>query len=219
MEGETERDGDSTGNTSSAAGFDGKQRLMSHLNGYSAIALLSLGHRSGLLAALLEGGGTATEIANRAGTHERSTEEWLAGLTAAGYAHHDDGVFTLVEGRDEVFRPGLLPFDVTILLEVKDKFASLMGQVVDSLRDGKGVPYAACQPEFSAAQDRLNGHRRPRRGRGRRVAPSSVDRDDDLAAGVLNLHMTYRRCGVIQREGPIHHRQEAPRDHHRRHPL
>ena len=156
MEGETERGGDSAGESPSAAGNAGVQRLMSHLNGYSAITMLSLGHRSGLLAALLEGGGTASELARRAGTHERSTEEWLAGLTAAGYACHDDGVFALVEGQDEVFRPGMLPFDVTILLEVKDKFATLMGQVVDSLRDGRGVPYAAYQPEFSAAQDRLN---------------------------------------------------------------
>jgi ubiquinone/menaquinone biosynthesis C-methylase UbiE len=156
MQGDTERGGDSTGDAPSAAGIEGMQRLMSHLNGYSAIILLSLGHRSGLLAALLEGGGTASELARRAGTHERSTEEWLAGMTAAGYARHDDGVFALEEGQDEVFRPGMLPFDVTILLEVKDKFSQLMGRVVDSLRDGKGVPYAAYQPEFSAAQDRLN---------------------------------------------------------------
>jgi ubiquinone/menaquinone biosynthesis C-methylase UbiE len=156
MEGDTQRGDDSTGDHPSAAAMEGMQRLMGHLNGYSAVTLLSLGHRSGLLAALLQGGGTATDLARRAGTHERSTEEWLAGMTAAGYARHDAAVFTLAEGQDEVFRPGMLPFDVTILLEVKDKSAQLMGRVVDSLRDGKGVPYAAYQPEFSAAQDRLN---------------------------------------------------------------
>jgi ubiquinone/menaquinone biosynthesis C-methylase UbiE len=77
-------------------------------------------------------------------------------MTAAGYACHDKGVFAFVEGQDEVFRPGMLPFDVTVLLEVKDKFATLLGRIADSMRDGKGVPYAAYQPEFSAAQDRLN---------------------------------------------------------------
>jgi ubiquinone/menaquinone biosynthesis C-methylase UbiE len=155
MDGDTERhDGDVE--DSSGAGDAGMERLMSHLNGYSAVTLLSLGHRSGLLGALLDGGGTAAELARRAGTHERSTEEWLAGMTAAGYARHDNGEFAFVEGQDAVFRPGLLPFDVTVLLEVKDKFATLLGQIADSMRDGKGVPYAAYQPEFAAAQDRLN---------------------------------------------------------------
>jgi ubiquinone/menaquinone biosynthesis C-methylase UbiE len=155
MDGDIQRhDGDDDG--PSGAGAAGMERLLSHLNGYSAVTLLSLGHRCGLLAALLEGGGTAAEVARRAGTHERSTEEWLAGMTAAGYACHDKGVFAFVEGQDEVFRPGMLPFDVTVLLEVKDKFATLLGRIADSMRDGKGVPYAAYQPEFSAAQDRLN---------------------------------------------------------------
>ena len=140
----------------SPAGLAGMERLLGHVNGYFALVVLGLGHRSGLLAALLEGGGTAAELARRAGTHERSTEEWLAAVTAAGYARHDDGVFTLVEGQDEVFRPGLLPFDVTVIFDLQDKFASVLGLVAESLVDGRGVPYSAYQPEFSAAQDRLN---------------------------------------------------------------
>lgn len=155
MDGDKEpQDRDAQGPSHVAA--SGMERLMSHLNGYSAVTLLSLGHRSGLLRALLAGGGTSAELARRAGTHERSTEEWLAGMAAAGYARHDHGEFAFVEGQDAVFRPGLLPFDVTVLLEVKDKFATLLGQIADSMRDGKGVPYAAYQPEFAAAQDRLN---------------------------------------------------------------
>jgi ubiquinone/menaquinone biosynthesis C-methylase UbiE len=140
----------------SPAGMAGMERLMTHLNGYFAAAILGLGHRSGLLATILEGGGSAADLARRAGTHERSTEEWLAAMTAAGYVHHDDGVFTMVEGQDEVFRPGLLPFDVTVMLELQDKFATVLGQVAASLVDGSGVPYSAYQPEFSAGQDRLN---------------------------------------------------------------
>ena len=139
------------------AGVVGMERLMTHLNGYFSVALLGLAHRSGLLVTLLEGGGTAAELAHRAGTHERSTEELLAGLTAAGYLHHEHGVFTFVDGQDEVFRPGMLPFDVTVILELQDKFGALLGQVATSLVDGSGVPYSAYQPEFSEGQDRLNG--------------------------------------------------------------
>lgn len=150
-------DGQPAGTEPSAAALEGMERLMGHLNGYFAAVMLGLGHRSGLLAVLLEGGGTAAELATRAGTHPRSTEEWLAGMTAAGYARHDNGTFSLTDGQDQVFQPGrLLPFDATIFLELQDKFATILGRVADSMIDGKGVPYSAYQPEFSAGQDRLN---------------------------------------------------------------
>ena len=135
----------------------GMQRLMDHFAGYFAVSVLGLGHRAGLLAALLDRGGTASDIAARAGAHERSAQEWLAALTAAGYVSHADGVFSLVEGQDAVFRPGLLPFDVTVFLEFQEKFGALMGQVAAAMRDGTGVPYSAYQPEFGVLQDRLNG--------------------------------------------------------------
>ncbi|CAA9300056.1 MAG: hypothetical protein AVDCRST_MAG26-4730 [uncultured Chloroflexia bacterium] len=135
----------------------GMQRLMDHFAGYFAVSVLGLGHRSGLLAALLEGGGTAEQIAARAGAHDRSAEEWLAALTAAGYVRHDQGSFSLVEGQDAVFRPGLLPFDVTVFLEFQEKFGGMIGQVATAMREGTGVPYSAYQPEFGRLQDRLNG--------------------------------------------------------------
>jgi len=135
----------------------GMERLMDHFAGYFAVSVLGLGHRAGLLAALLEGGGTAGEIAGRAGAHERSAREWLATLTAAGYVSHDNGFFTLVPGQGAVFRPGLLPFDVTVFLDFQEKFGAMTGQVSAAMRDGTGVPYSAYQPEFSVLQDRLNG--------------------------------------------------------------
>jgi ubiquinone/menaquinone biosynthesis C-methylase UbiE len=157
MNGDTETIEGADADGPAATGIEGMQRLMTHLNGYFAVTTLALGHKSGLLATMLDGGGTAADVARRAGTHERSTEEWLAGLTAAGYARQDDGVFSLVDGQDEVFRPGLLPFDVTIIFDLQEKFANLLGQIAGSLVSGEGVPYSAYQPEFSAAQDRLNG--------------------------------------------------------------
>ena len=124
-----------------STGTDGVERLMGHFNGYFAVAMLGLGHRSGLLAALLQGGGTAAELSRRAGTHQRSTEEWLAAVTAAGYLKHDQGVFTFVEGQDLVFRPGLLPFDVTVLLELAGQVRQCpgCGRRVPSQRSGRAV--------------------------------------------------------------------------------
>lgn len=140
-----------------AAEMAGMERLMGHFNGSCAVALLGLGHQVGLISAMMDGGGTAAEVAAVAGTHERSTAEWLAGMTAAGYLQHDDGRFSFVEGQDAVFRPGLLPFDVTVFLEFQQKMAEVLPLVAGSLASGSGVPYSAYQPEFSILQDRLNG--------------------------------------------------------------
>ena len=71
----------------------GVDRLLEHLDSYFLVAELVAGWRAGLLAALLEGPGTAAEVAARAGAHERSTAEWLALLCAGGLASHDGGVF------------------------------------------------------------------------------------------------------------------------------
>lgn len=134
----------------------GVQRFMGDLRGWLALWLLTVGHRTGLLAAVRSGAGTAQEVAVRAGTHERSTREWLAGMTAAGYLRHEAGVFSMPAGQAALFEGGVLPFDPTVLLSFPDVLGRLQTQVEQSVRDGRGVPYAVYQPEFSAAQDAMS---------------------------------------------------------------
>lgn len=135
---------------------DGVQRFFGTVTGYMAFQALALAHRSGILSTLRQGPGTAAAIADRAGTHERSTRELLAALTAAGYLRHDAGVFAMPAGQAALFDGAVLPFDPTVLLDVSDVMARVVPDLVRSLRDGAGVPYAAYQPEFSAAQDAMN---------------------------------------------------------------
>ena len=62
--------------------------FLEHLIGSLALVLLGLGRRTGLLDAVLAAGGTAEELAARAGVDARNADEWLRGMTAAGYLTH-----------------------------------------------------------------------------------------------------------------------------------
>lgn len=135
----------------------GVERFMGDVRGWLAFYLLMLGHRTGLLDAVRAGSGTTSELSRRAGTHERSTAEWLAGMTAAGYLQHDTGVFTMPPGQAALFEGGVLPFDPTVLFTFPDVITRVQPDVEQSMRDGGGVPYARYQPEFSSAQDAMNG--------------------------------------------------------------
>jgi SAM-dependent methyltransferase len=134
----------------------GVERFFGAVNGYMTFYALALGHRTGLLAAILEEAGTVEQIATRAGTHERSTREWLAVMTAAGFVRHDAGVFQMVDGQAPLFNGQVLPFDPMVLLQLTDVMARLMPELERAVREGVGVPYALYQPEFSAAQDAMN---------------------------------------------------------------
>jgi SAM-dependent methyltransferase len=133
----------------------GLDRLLGHLDSYFLVAELVAGWRAGLLAAVLAGPGTATEVARRAGAHQRSTEEWLALLCAAGLADHRDGVFTAAPGLEPALDPERLGFDLTVLLEMTEMWPRLMPGLARSLADGRGIPYDAYQPEFTGHVDRL----------------------------------------------------------------
>ena len=134
----------------------GVARFMGAVTGWATWWLLSLGHRSGLLAAIRDGSGTAADVAARAGTHERSTREWLSGMTAAGFVSHCDGVFSMGEGQAALFRGGVLPFDPTVMFEFPDVLARVQPALLRSMADGSGVPYSSYQPEFSTAQTAMS---------------------------------------------------------------
>lgn len=135
----------------------GMERLLGHMEGYVAFQALGLGHAAGMLDAIRSGPGTAEEVAARAGTHPGLTREWLACMTAAGYVTHDGGAFRFAEGQEAVFTGGLLPFDPSVVLTMQDVNARVRSRLVQSLKDGSGVPYSMFQPEFSAAMEAFNG--------------------------------------------------------------
>ncbi|MGA8117052.1 MAG: methyltransferase domain-containing protein [Actinocatenispora sp.] len=132
------------------------RRLTDDLQGQYAIMMLGLGMRIGLLDALRKGPADAAELATRAGTHERSTREWLAMMTAAGYLRHAAGTFRLRDGFDALLDPATAPLDLAVLLQMGPLAHKVMPELELSMRDGRGVPYSRYDPA-EQMQDRMTG--------------------------------------------------------------
>jgi SAM-dependent methyltransferase len=121
--------------------------FFSHLVGTFAVLLLQIGRNTGLLEAALAGPGTAAEIAGRAGVDERNADEWLRGMTTAGYLGHDDGVFAPTEMMTMTFSPDF-PVSVTAVLDGLWAAPQAYDDVIAAIRSGKGIaserlaPYA-----------------------------------------------------------------------------
>jgi SAM-dependent methyltransferase len=121
--------------------------FLPHLIGAFAVLLLQVGHRTGLLEAVLAGPGTAEELATRAGADARNAEEWLRGMTAAGYVEHDDGRFAATGVTAMTFGPDF-PFDVRSILDGLWNAPQVYDDVVQAVRTGAGIaaeqlaPYA-----------------------------------------------------------------------------
>ncbi len=113
--------------------------FFTHLIGAFALVLLQLGRRSGLLEAVLAEPGTAEEIAARAGVDVRNGEEWLRGMTSAGYVAHDAGRFTATEQATMAFDPDF-PFDVRSILDGLWNAPQVYDDVVQAIRSGHGIP-------------------------------------------------------------------------------
>jgi SAM-dependent methyltransferase len=118
-----------------------------HLPGLFAVTLLQIGRRTGLLDAVLEEGGTAQQVADRAGADARNATEWLRGMTSAGYVTHSDGRFDATDMTRMTFGPQF-PFSVTSILDGLWGAPQVYDDVVSAVRSGAGIagdrlaPYA-----------------------------------------------------------------------------
>jgi SAM-dependent methyltransferase len=115
--------------------------FFAHLGGAFSVLLLQIGRRVGLLDAVLAGGGTAADIAVRAGTDPRNTDEWLRGMTVAGYLTYEDdgGVFAPTELTSMTFSAAF-PVSATSVLDGLWAAPQLYDDVVAAVRSGAGIP-------------------------------------------------------------------------------
>jgi ubiquinone/menaquinone biosynthesis C-methylase UbiE len=116
-------------------------RFVADLGATIAAGNVVIGHRLGLYRALAEGAATPTELAERAGTAVRYTEEWLRGQAAGGYVEYDaasgryamteEQVFALANPDGGVYVPGAFVLALGALRANE--------QVADRFRSGDGL--------------------------------------------------------------------------------
>jgi SAM-dependent methyltransferase len=120
--------------------------VVDDMAGLSAAIMAAIGDRLGIFGALAEAGpSTADEIAARAGLDPRYAREWLGGMTAAGYLHHDakTGRFTLppehvpvlAEEAGPVFMGGTMASMIGAL--------AVLPMLETAMRSGAGIPMDA----------------------------------------------------------------------------
>ncbi len=107
--------------------------------GWQLVQRLVVGERSGLLAALCAGSGTAAEIADRAGTDPRLTLEWLRVMTVGGLSDFRDGVFVASPDLAELHEVPGIDSPVGIVSEALDRLPDLVDALTTAVRTGGGV--------------------------------------------------------------------------------
>lgn len=127
--------------------------------GAMTIGLAYVGLRTGLFTALAQSGPVAaTMLAEQTGLHQRYVEEWLNGMTAAGWLEHDEeaGTFTLPEEHAFLLDSEGTDHYMGGLFVACQSLTKLAPQIVDAFRNGGGVPFDAFGPEWIEAVDLLN---------------------------------------------------------------
>ncbi len=123
-------------------------------NGAALTLMIDVGFRTGLWEAVGQGIGTSAQIADRAGLEERYVREWLGAVTAGGILEYDsvDKSYKLpVEHAISLTGDGALNRAPNAgLLTYLGKHVE---PVVDSFRNGGGVPYSRYRPEFTSLMD------------------------------------------------------------------
>jgi 2-polyprenyl-3-methyl-5-hydroxy-6-metoxy-1,4-benzoquinol methylase len=117
-------------------------RMVGDLGAIATGALVLLGDRLGLYAALAEAGRTSpAELARRTGTRERYVREWLAAQAAAGYVSYDDeaNLFYLSPEQAAVFADEASPAAMAGAFEVMATLWLDEPKVAEAFRTGRGV--------------------------------------------------------------------------------
>jgi len=128
--------------------------------GTMAIGMAYVGLKNGLFGAMKQSGPvTPAALAENTGLHGRYVDEWLRGMTAAGWLDHDEagGTFSLSaehayllasEGTDH-FMGGLFLAGPSLLAQAPE--------VARAFREGGGVHFHDFGPDWIEAMDLMNG--------------------------------------------------------------
>lgn len=134
-------------------------QVVSDVGGAFAAGLGYIGDRLGLFRVLAASGPcTSRSLARTVELDERYVREWLKAMVSANYVEFDaheheysmtpEQVAVLAQDDSPVFAAGAFQFALPSLL--------LTPRLIESFRDGGGIPYADLSPEISEAIDRMH---------------------------------------------------------------
>lgn len=131
--------------------------LLTHWDGASATVMAAIGDELGLFRHLAAGPATSSELAARAGTDERYTREWLAGMAASRYVLHDPltSRYELPPAAAAVLATEGQPFSIGGGFESFAGELRILDRVIDAFRRGGGVPQADIHPSFRSGMERM----------------------------------------------------------------
>jgi hypothetical protein len=135
--------------------MSGLPRVVDDVRGWYAATTLALGERTGLLEALLAGGGTAADLATRAGVDRRNAAAWADAMVAAGYAGRDGERYVPDEAAVGPLRGGV-PFDMRAVVGFLAASGTMLARIEAAIRDGAGIPAAELQAALGELPSRIN---------------------------------------------------------------
>jgi len=122
------------------------ERMIGVLNAGALALMTSLGHRTGLFDAMAGlPPSTSLEIASAAGLNERYVREWLAAMVVGGVVEHDphDETYRLPPEHAAWLTRAANPDNIAVAAQFVPVLASVEDRIVESFREGGGVPYSA----------------------------------------------------------------------------
>ena len=134
----------------------GAQLFMSSLAA-AELMTMYLGVQLGLYDVLAQGPLTPAELAGKAGIGERYAREWLEQQAASGIVEVRNGRFELPEGHKLALADRTSPYYIAPLTVLPvGGISPALPQLMEAMRQGKGLPYDAYGEAMRVAQSGMN---------------------------------------------------------------
>jgi SAM-dependent methyltransferase len=126
-------------------------RAITDFGATSLAALVVIGDRLGLYRELASGGAlTASELADKTGTHERYVREWLNAHAASGYVNYlaDSGRYQLSPEQAMLFAQEDSPAFIVGGFQTALAAGRIVDRLTDSFRTGQGIGWHEHHPDM-----------------------------------------------------------------------
>lgn len=134
------------------------QQVAAVITGGATTAMMVVGDRLGLYAALVQAGpSTPASLARHTGAAERYLAEWLAQQTAVGFVVHDPdtGTFALPREHAAVLATDDSPASMISAAALPTGMHRRIDEMAEAFRTGKGIPWAEQDPAIFDQTERF----------------------------------------------------------------